>query len=162
LAAAVLGRLRFLWATLAGGLVIGLVQSLLNAYFSWPNFDQSLSAYRTATPFVIATTGLLWLGRRRVITVARSGNEPRGARARGGVRPGRAETVAHRHRSRARDPGCGNHGLPARRAARLPARRERVDEDVHRRCDLRRRRGLARHPLRPRRDDLARPDRDAR
>jgi len=74
LAAAVLGRLRFLWATLAGGLVIGLVQSLLNAYFSWPNFDQSLSAYRTVTPFVIATTGLLWLGRRRVITVARSGN----------------------------------------------------------------------------------------
>jgi branched-chain amino acid transport system permease protein len=72
LAAAVLGRLRFLSATLVGGIVIGLVQSLLTPYYSWPTFNQPLSAYRTVTPFVIATIGLLWLGRRRVITVGRA------------------------------------------------------------------------------------------
>ncbi len=72
LAAAVIGRLRSLWATLAGGLVIGIVQSLLTPYYSWPTFDQPLSAYRTVTPFVIATIGLLWLGRRRVVTISRA------------------------------------------------------------------------------------------
>jgi branched-chain amino acid transport system permease protein len=72
LAAAVLGQLRYLSATLVGGVVIGLVQSILTPYFSWPSFSQPLSAYRTITPFVIATIGLLWLGRRRVITVGRA------------------------------------------------------------------------------------------
>jgi branched-chain amino acid transport system permease protein len=72
LAAAVLGQLRSLWATLFGGIVIGLVQSVLQPYFSWPSFNHSLSAYRNITPFVIATIGLLWLGRRRVITVGRA------------------------------------------------------------------------------------------
>src|SRR5262249_19080786 len=74
LAAAVVGRLRSLWATLGAGIVIGLVQSILTPYYSWPGLDtSSLSAYRTITPFVIAVAGLLWLGRRRVITISRSG-----------------------------------------------------------------------------------------
>jgi branched-chain amino acid transport system permease protein len=72
LSAAVIGQLRSLWATLAGGIFIGLVQSLLTPYFSWPSFSQPLSDYRTVTPFVVATIGLLWLGRRRVITVGRA------------------------------------------------------------------------------------------
>lgn len=72
LAAAVIGRLRSLWATLAGGLVIGLVQSLLTPYFSWPTFDQPLSAYRTVTPFVVAIVGLLWFGRKRTVTISRA------------------------------------------------------------------------------------------
>jgi branched-chain amino acid transport system permease protein len=73
LSAAVIGQLRSLWATLGAGVVIGLVQSILTPYYSWPSFDQPLSAYRTVTPFVIATIGLLWLGRRRVISMTRSG-----------------------------------------------------------------------------------------
>jgi branched-chain amino acid transport system permease protein len=73
LAAAVIGRLQSLWLTLFGGILIGLVQSLLTPYYAWPNLDQSLSAYRTITPFVIATIGLLWMGRKRVITISRSG-----------------------------------------------------------------------------------------
>ena len=53
--------------------MIGLVQSILTAYYSWPSSDTgSLSAYKTVTPFVLAIIGLLWLGRRRVISVARS------------------------------------------------------------------------------------------
>jgi branched-chain amino acid transport system permease protein len=73
LAAAVIGRLRSLWATLVAGIVIGLVQSILTPFYSWPSLDTgSLSSYRTVTPFVIATVGLLWLGRRRVISIGRS------------------------------------------------------------------------------------------
>jgi branched-chain amino acid transport system permease protein len=73
LAAAVVGQLRSLWATLGAGLLIGVVQSLLTPFFSWPSLDTgSLSAYRGLTPFVIAAIGLLWMGRRRVITISRS------------------------------------------------------------------------------------------
>jgi branched-chain amino acid transport system permease protein len=72
LSAAVIGRLRSLWATLGAGLVIGVVQQLLQPYYSWPTLDHSLSTYRNLTPFVIATIGLLWLGRRRVIAIGRS------------------------------------------------------------------------------------------
>jgi branched-chain amino acid transport system permease protein len=73
LAAAVVGQLRSLWVTLGAGILIGLVQSILTPFYSWPSFDTgSLSAYRTITPFVIATIGLLWMGRRRVITFSRS------------------------------------------------------------------------------------------
>jgi branched-chain amino acid transport system permease protein len=72
LAAALIGRLRVLWATLVGGVVIGLVQALLTPYFSWPTVDQSVSKYRAATPFVLAIIALLWLGRRRVVTISRT------------------------------------------------------------------------------------------
>jgi hypothetical protein len=53
-------------------MVIGLAQQLLQPYYSWPSFNHSLSTYRNLTPFVIATIGLLWLGRRRVISIGRS------------------------------------------------------------------------------------------
>jgi branched-chain amino acid transport system permease protein len=73
LSAAVIGRLSSLWVTLGAGIVIGLVQSLLTPFYSWPSLDTgSLSAYRTVTPFVIATVGLLWLARRRSITISRT------------------------------------------------------------------------------------------
>jgi branched-chain amino acid transport system permease protein len=72
LAAALIGRLRVLWATLVGGVAIGFVQAVLTPYFTWPSPDQSLSKYRAVTPFVLAIVALLWLGRRRVVTIART------------------------------------------------------------------------------------------
>jgi branched-chain amino acid transport system permease protein len=72
LAAALIGQLRSLWGTLIGGVVIGLVQNLLQPYFLWPSVDHSLSKYRAVTPFVLAIIALLWFGRRRVVTIART------------------------------------------------------------------------------------------
>jgi len=71
LAAALIGRLRSLWATVLGGIVIGLLQTLAQPYFLWPSVDQSLSKYRAVTPFVLAILALLWFGRRRVVTISR-------------------------------------------------------------------------------------------
>jgi branched-chain amino acid transport system permease protein len=65
LAAALIGRLRSLWVTLAGGIAIGVVQAMLTPY-------ESLTRYRAATPFVLAIVALLWLARRRVVTIART------------------------------------------------------------------------------------------
>ena len=65
LAAALIGRLRSLWATLAGGLAVGLVQAVLTPY-------ASVAAYRAATPFVLAIIALLWLSRTRVVTISRT------------------------------------------------------------------------------------------
>jgi branched-chain amino acid transport system permease protein len=65
LAAALIGRLRSLWVTLLGGLVVGLTQAVLAPY-------ESLSRYRSATPFVLAILALLWLSRRRVVTISRT------------------------------------------------------------------------------------------
>jgi len=73
LAAAVIGRLQSLWVTLVAGIMIGLIQSLLTPYYAWPSIDKgALSAYRTATPFVVAAIGLLWMGRHRVISMSRA------------------------------------------------------------------------------------------
>src|SRR6476620_7782132 len=47
LAAALIGRLQSLWATLFGGLAVGLAQSVATPY-------ASISAYRSAAPFVLA------------------------------------------------------------------------------------------------------------
>jgi branched-chain amino acid transport system permease protein len=66
LAAALIGRLRSLWGTLAGGIAIGLVEAILTPFIR-------LSPYRTITPFVIAIAVLLWLGRNRTVTVAQRG-----------------------------------------------------------------------------------------
>jgi branched-chain amino acid transport system permease protein len=74
LAAALVGQLRSLWATLVGGVVIGLIQNLLQPFFLWPTSEHSLSQYRAVTPFVLAIVALLWFGRRRVVTISR---EPR-------------------------------------------------------------------------------------
>jgi branched-chain amino acid transport system permease protein len=65
LAAALIGRLQSLWATLFGGLAVGLAQSVLAPY-------SSISRYRTAAPFVLAIIALLFLSRRRVVTISRT------------------------------------------------------------------------------------------
>jgi len=65
LAAALIGRLRSLWVTLAGGLIVGLVQAVLTPY-------SSVTQYRAATPFVLSIIALLWLGRRRVVVFSPS------------------------------------------------------------------------------------------
>ncbi len=57
LAAALIGELRSLWITLAAGIVIGVVQSCLQAF-------SELAEYRTLTPFVLAIVALLWFARR--------------------------------------------------------------------------------------------------
>jgi branched-chain amino acid transport system permease protein len=65
LAAALIGRLRSLWWTLFGGLAVGLAQSVLTPYVS-------VSRYRSAAPFVLAIVALLYLSRRRVVTISRT------------------------------------------------------------------------------------------
>ena len=65
LAAALIGRLRSLWATMAGGLAVGLAQAIFAPY-------ESLTRYRSAAPFVLAIIALLWLSRRRVVTITRT------------------------------------------------------------------------------------------
>jgi branched-chain amino acid transport system permease protein len=65
LAAALIGRLRSLWATLAGGLAVGLVSAVLAPY-------DSVSRYRSAAPFVLAIIALLYLSRRRVVSISRT------------------------------------------------------------------------------------------
>jgi branched-chain amino acid transport system permease protein len=65
LAAALIGRLQSLWVTLFGGLAVGLAQAVLTPY-------TKVSAYRSAAPFVLAIVALLYLSRRRVVTISRA------------------------------------------------------------------------------------------
>jgi branched-chain amino acid transport system permease protein len=65
LAAALIGRLRSLWATMFGGLAVGLAQSVITPY-------SSVSSYRSAAPFVLAIVALLYLSRRRVVSMSRT------------------------------------------------------------------------------------------
>jgi branched-chain amino acid transport system permease protein len=65
LAAALIGRLRSLWWTMVGGLAVGLAQSVLSPY-------ASISAYRSAAPFVLAIVALLYLSRHRVVSISRA------------------------------------------------------------------------------------------
>jgi branched-chain amino acid transport system permease protein len=65
LAAALIGRLRSLWWTLFGGIAVGLAQSVLSPY-------ASITAYRSAAPFVLAIVALLFLSRHRVLAIART------------------------------------------------------------------------------------------
>jgi branched-chain amino acid transport system permease protein len=67
LAAALIGRLRSLWATFFGGMAVGLAQSVLSPY-------TAVSAYRNAAPFVLAIVALLILSRRRVVMISRAAN----------------------------------------------------------------------------------------
>ena len=69
LAAALIARLRSLWITLAAAMVIGLVTALLTPF---SGELQTLSDFRTVTPFVFAIIALLWLGRHREVTVTRT------------------------------------------------------------------------------------------
>ena len=74
LAAALIGRLQSLWVTLFAALVIGVVESCLQAFSLWPTESQPLAQYRAMTPFVIAIAALLVLGRRRELTLSRAGH----------------------------------------------------------------------------------------
>jgi branched-chain amino acid transport system permease protein len=65
LAAALIGRLRSLWVTFAGGIAVGVVQAVLAPY-------GSVTAYRSATPFVLSIVALLWLSRHRVVSISRT------------------------------------------------------------------------------------------
>jgi branched-chain amino acid transport system permease protein len=65
LAAALIGRLQSLWVTMFGGLAVGLAQSVLTPY-------TQVSAYRSSAPFVLAIAALLFLSRRRVVTISRA------------------------------------------------------------------------------------------
>ncbi len=65
LAAALIARLRSLPITLCAGLAIGLITALVTPILS-------ISVYRDMTPFVLATVGLLWISRRRVVSVSRT------------------------------------------------------------------------------------------
>jgi branched-chain amino acid transport system permease protein len=69
IAAALIARLRSLWVTLVAALLIGLVEALLTPFYGNLQF---LTDYRSLTPFVFAIVALLWLGRRRVVTVSRA------------------------------------------------------------------------------------------
>jgi branched-chain amino acid transport system permease protein len=73
LAAALIGRLESLWITLAAALVIGVVESCLQAFSLWPNQSQPLAQYRAMTPFVLAIAALLVLGRRSFAATSRAG-----------------------------------------------------------------------------------------
>jgi branched-chain amino acid transport system permease protein len=59
LAAALIGRLTSLWLTLAGGLVIGVLEASLTQV-------AALSTYRSVAPFAIAIAVTVWLGRHKV------------------------------------------------------------------------------------------------
>jgi branched-chain amino acid transport system permease protein len=65
LAAALIGRLRSLWWTLFGGLAVGVFQAVLTPYVD-------VSRYRAAAPFVLAIIALLYLSRRRTVTISRT------------------------------------------------------------------------------------------
>jgi branched-chain amino acid transport system permease protein len=73
LAAALIGRLESLWITLFGGLAVGLARAVLAPMAASPyHFLQELSKYREAAPFVLAIIALLFLSRRRVVTISRT------------------------------------------------------------------------------------------
>lgn len=74
LAAGLIARLRSLVVTLLAGIVIGLCTALLTPILLWPNAEYSVSVFRGMTPFVLATIALLWLARRRVISITRTGD----------------------------------------------------------------------------------------
>jgi branched-chain amino acid transport system permease protein len=66
LAAALIAQLRSIPLAFAAAIVIGLIDSVATPF-------QALTNYRDMTPFLVAAVGLLWVNRRRVITVSRQG-----------------------------------------------------------------------------------------
>jgi branched-chain amino acid transport system permease protein len=74
LAAALIARLRSLVATLFAGLAVGLATALLTPITAWPseNYQFSLSSFHQGAPFVIAIVTLLFLARRRSVSVSRT------------------------------------------------------------------------------------------
>jgi branched-chain amino acid transport system permease protein len=66
LAATLIARLRSIGITFAAAIVVGLVTSLLTPI-------NSVGDYRDMTPFVLAAAALLFLNRRRVISLTSGG-----------------------------------------------------------------------------------------
>jgi branched-chain amino acid transport system permease protein len=64
LAAALIARLESITVTLIAGIVVGLVTALVTPFLS-------ISQYRDMAPFVLAIVALLFLSRRRVVSVSR-------------------------------------------------------------------------------------------
>jgi branched-chain amino acid transport system permease protein len=65
LAATLIARLQSIVVTLIAAIVVGLVNALVTPILS-------ISQYRDMAPFVLATIALLWLSRRREITIGRA------------------------------------------------------------------------------------------
>jgi branched-chain amino acid transport system permease protein len=63
IAAAIVGRLRSLWGTLIGGILVGLIEALATPF-------QDIAPYRSVVPFVVAIVIIVWLQRRRTLTFA--------------------------------------------------------------------------------------------
>src|SRR2546421_1623347 len=72
LPAALIARLRSLGVTLFARIVVGLCTALLTPVLVWPDPVYSLSTFRGMAPFVLAIVALLWLARRRVVSVSRT------------------------------------------------------------------------------------------
>ena len=64
IAAAICGRLSSLWLTLAGGLFIGVAETMLTLY-------KPLAPLRTMAPFIVAALVILWMQRGQQLTFAR-------------------------------------------------------------------------------------------
>jgi branched-subunit amino acid ABC-type transport system permease component len=62
LAACVVGRFTSLWATLAGGLLVGVLEAVGTPY-------EAISRYRSAVPFIVAIAVVLFLQRHRTVTI---------------------------------------------------------------------------------------------
>jgi branched-chain amino acid transport system permease protein len=66
LAAALIARLQSLVVTLIAGMVVGLVNAMITPILS-------ISEYRDMTPFVLAIVALLWLSRKREVSIPGAG-----------------------------------------------------------------------------------------
>jgi branched-chain amino acid transport system permease protein len=71
IAAALIGQLKSLWMTLFGGIAVGVLQAVLTVY-SRETPISSVSSYRAAAPFALAIIALLYMSRRRVVTLSRT------------------------------------------------------------------------------------------
>lgn len=71
IAAALIGQLKSLWWTLFGGIAVGVLQAGLTPY-NGNTPIASVSSYRSAAPFVLAIVALLYMSRRRVVTLSRT------------------------------------------------------------------------------------------
>jgi branched-chain amino acid transport system permease protein len=71
IAAALIGQLKSLWMTLFGGIAVGVVQAVATPY-SGDTPISSVGSYRAAAPFALAIIALLYMSRRRVVTLSRT------------------------------------------------------------------------------------------
>jgi branched-chain amino acid transport system permease protein len=71
IAAALIGQLKSLWMTMFGGIAVGVVQAVATPY-SGDTPISSVGSYRAAAPFALAIIALLYMSRRRVVTLSRT------------------------------------------------------------------------------------------